>query len=128
MKSVICVGHQGDVVIFEIDQFPNAPRVQDEMTKNGQLALGELSGHHHAFADNAAIDLFKLGEMKYSGLSFFETKKPAILEHGLMKGFKGREADQDYHSSVKFDLGRKFMTGIVVETDWISKTVRKVVD
>lgn len=128
MKSVKCVGHQGDVVIFEIDQFPKGQRVQDALTKNSQLALGELSGHNHYFADSTAIDLFKIDDAKFEGLSFFQTNKPATLIHGLIKGFKGKEADKDYHSEVTLKEGKKFVTGIVQETDWITKTVRRVVD
>lgn len=128
MKNVKCIGHQGDVAIFEIDGFPNGTRIQDDLTKKSQLALGELSGHNHAFDDSNAVDLFKIDKPEYAGLSFFETKKPAKLVHGLIKGFKGREADKDYHSEVTLKEGRKYVTGIVVETDWLTKTIRRVVD
>jgi len=70
--------------------------------------------------------LFKI--RGYEGLSFFETKKDTILEHGLIKGFRGKEADKDYHSEVKFKGGEKYITGIVQETDWVTRTVRRVVD
>ncbi len=128
MKKVVCQGHQGDVVIFEIDEFPKGERFQDDLTKKGELALGELSGHHHAFADNSAVDIFKIDGQLYQGLSFFETKLPAKLEHGKIAGFAGKEADQDYHAVQEFEAGKKYMTGIVPETDWLTRTVRKVVD
>jgi hypothetical protein len=128
MKNVTCIGHQGDVVLFEIDEFPNGERIQDELTKNGQLALGELSGHHHAFTDLKSVDLFKIKDEKFAGLSFFETKKEATLQHGRILNFIGREADKDYHSTAKFDAGKKYMTGIVKETDWLTRTIRRVVD
>lgn len=128
MKSVKCIGHQGDVAIFEIDEFPAGERYQDELTKKSQLALGELSGHNHAFDDATAVDLFKIQDPKFQGLSFFETKKPATLVHGLIKGWKGKEADKDYHSEVTLKEGKKFVTGIVEETDWLTRTVRKVID
>lgn len=127
MKNVICQGHQGDVVIFKLDEFPEGKRFQDDLTKKGQLALGELSGHHHAFADNSAVDLFKIDGQMFSGLSFFEVKTPAKLEHGRIAGFAGREADKDYHASQEIPPG-KYMTGIVPETDWLTRTIRKVVD
>jgi hypothetical protein len=126
MKKVEMVGHQGDVVIFEIDNFPAGEKYQDELTNKGQLALGELSGHNHAFEDRSSVDLFKI--KGYDGLSFFETKKPATLTHGLIKGFKGKEADQDYHSTLLLKEGKKYITGIVEETDWLTRTVRRVVD
>lgn len=127
MKVVELVGHQGDVVIFKIDEFPEGTRIQDELTKNHQLALGELSGHNHAFTEPMNVDLFKIDDEKYSGLSFFKVKKPTILEHGLIKGFKGKEADQDYHSMLTLKEGN-YITGIVEETDWLTRTVRRVVD
>lgn len=128
MKEVTCVGHQGDVCIFEIDEFPAGERVQDELTKKGQLALGELSGHNHYFEDTAAVDLFKVNDPRFTGLTFIKTEKPVKLIHGLIKGWKGKEADQDYHSEVTFDGDKKYMTGIVEETDWATRTVRRVVD
>lgn len=129
MKVVNMCGHQGDVVIFEIDEFPEGARVQDALTEKFQLALGELSGHNHYFEDGgAAVDLFKIDAPEFNGLSFFETKQPAKLVHGLIKGYQGREADQDYHSEIVLKEGKKYITGIVQETDWIAKTIRRVVD
>lgn len=126
--KVTCIGHQGDVAIFEVDEFPSGERFQDDLTERGQLALGELSGHNHAFTDMAAVNLFKIKEPRFSGLTFVETKRDAVLEHGLIKGFKGKEADKDYHSEVTFKGGKKYITGIVEETDWLTRTVRRVVD
>lgn len=128
MKNVGLIGAQGDVVIFEVDAFPEGDRAQDELTKNNQLALGELSGHNHAFDQGAAVDLFKIDKPEYAGITFVETKEDVILTHGLIKGFKGREADKDYHSEVTFKGGKKYITGIVQETDWLTKTIRRVVD
>lgn len=127
MKNIKYVGHQGDVAIFEIDEFPEAPQVQDELTKNKQLALGELSGHNHYFDNSNAVDLFKIESPEYSGITFVNVKEATELTHGLIKGFKGTEADQDYHSTVMLREG-KYITGIVEETDWLTKTVRKVID
>lgn len=127
MNNVKMVGHQGDVVIFEIDEFPEGERIQDDLTKKHQLALGELSGHNHAFSTPEDVDLFKIRDSKYNGLSFFKVKKPTVLEHGLIKGFKGNEADKDYHSMLTLKEGN-YITGIVEETDWLTRTVRKVID
>lgn len=128
MKSVTCVGHQGDVCIFEIDEFPSGDRAQDDLTKKGQLALGELSGHNHYFEDTTVVDLFKIEDARFTGLTFIQTKKPAKLIHGLIKGWTGKEADQDYHSEVILEEDKKYMTGIVEETDWATRTVRRVID
>lgn len=128
MKTVEYIGHQGDVVIFEIDEFPTGERTQDELTKNHQLALGKLSGHNHYFDDPSSAYLFKVDLPEYDGLTFIETIKPARLVHGLIKGYTGKEADKDYHSEITLKEGKKYITGIVPETDWITKTVRKVVD
>lgn len=128
MKNVTCIGHQGDVAIFEVDEFPGGERFQDELTKKSQLALGELSGHNHAFDNAAAVNLFKIKDPRFFGLTFVETKEDAVLTHGLIKGFKGKEADRDYHSEVTFKGGKKYITGIVEETDWLTRTVRRVID
>lgn len=128
MKVVELAGHQGDVVIFEVDEFPAGVRVQDTLTERHQLALGELSGHNHYFDDTSAVDLFKIDAPEFQGLTFLDTKKPATLIHGLIKGFKGREADKDYHSEITLKEGKKYITGIVQETDWLTRTMRKVVD
>jgi hypothetical protein len=126
MKKVELVMRQGDVYIYEVDEFPTGERVQDKATKEHTLAYGELSGHSHRFEDTAAVDLFKIPE--YPGVTFVETKKDTSLTHGFIKGFKGREADQDYHSELEFKGGKKYITGIVEETDWLTKTVRRVID
>lgn len=126
MKKVELVGHQGDVVIFKVDDFPEGVRTQDELTKNCQLALGELSGHNHYYDNPTAVDLFKMPD--YPGITFTEVKKDVKMVHGLVKGFKGREADKEYHSELLFKQGDKIITGIVEETDWLTKTVRRVID
>lgn len=116
---------QGDVYLFEIGEFPEGERLQDNLTKNNQVALGELSGHNHYFDDSSVVDLFKLKE--FEGLTFVDVKKPTSLIHGLIKGFKGKESDQDYHNEIELKDG-KYITGIVEETDWITGTIRRVVD
>ena len=125
MKAVELCGHQGDIVIFSVSEFPEGEKFQDELTKRHQLALGELSGHNHYFDDTSAVDLFKL--KGYEALTFVNVKKPTPLIHGLIKGFKGKEADADYHSEVTLKEG-KYITGVVEETDWLSRTVRRVAD
>lgn len=129
MKEINLVGHQGDVVIFEIDEFPDAPRAQDELTKNHQVALGELSGHNHYFSEGSeAVNLFIVDRPEYEGLKFADVKKDTPLVHGLIRGWQGKEADQDYHSEVTLKEGKRYMFGIVEETDWLTKTIRRVMD
>lgn len=120
-------GHQGDVQIFEVvSELPDGKRFQDELTKNNQLALGELSGHNHYFDDSSAVDLYKVEG--YDQFTFIETKKDATLIHGLIKGFKGKEADKDYHNEIVLPGNRKYVTSIVEETDWITGQIRRVID
>lgn len=120
------VGHQGDVCIYEVDEFPEGTRVDDEQTKDRILAYGELSGHCHAFAEPEAVDVFKTKE--YPGLCMIEPIRETPLEHGRIKGFTGVEVDTWYHKPVILKPGTKYITGIVEETDWITRTMRKVVD
>lgn len=126
MKLLEFVGHQGDVLLYEIDEFPEGEKYQDDLTKKGQLALGELSGHNHYFDDSSAVDLFKLKD--HEGLSFFETKKESKLIHGLIKGFKGKETDKDYHNETTLKSGKKYISAIVEETDWITGVIKRVLD
>lgn len=126
MKKVTYIGHQGDVAIFRVSEFPKGTKTQDELTKNCQLALGELSGHNH-YMDNAnAVDMFKVVE--FPGITCVDVKEDVKMVHGLIKGFKGIEPDKEYHNEIQFYKGDKIITGIVEETDWLTKTVRRVVD
>ena len=120
------IGFQGDLVVFETTEFPKGERIDDKQTKDKTLAYGELSGHAHAFAEPENVDVFKMKE--YPGLCFVDPLKEVNLEHGRIKGWTGEEVDTWYHKPVQFQPGRKYITGIVEETDWISKNIRKVVD
>jgi hypothetical protein len=127
MKTIKLAGHQGDVCIFEVDELPT-DLVQDAQAKNAILAYGELSGHAHQFEDMATVRVSKSTNPKYEGLCFVEPLKDAKLVHGKARDFFGREADHDYHNPVILKEGKKYMTGIVEETDWITKTIRRVID
>lgn len=128
MKKVEFLYRQGDVYVYKVDQFPEGPRVQDELTKKGQLALGELSGHHHAIPDLSSVEMFKMPMPEYEGITFLRTNKDTVMRHGLIPGFKGREADQEYHSEILLKGNTNYITTIVEETDWLTKTIRKVID
>lgn len=125
MKKVEFCYRQGDVYIFRVDAFPKGTRKQDALTEKKQVALGEISGHNHCFDSNAAVDIFKMEG--YDGITFLDIKEETAMKHGRIEGFKGKEADQDYHWDMLIAPGQ-YITGIVEETDWITKQVRKVVD
>lgn len=125
LGNVKLVGHQGDVCIFEVDNFPT-DLVQDEQSKNAILAYGELSGHAHQFDDVNSVVVSKSN--KYKDVMFIQPLKDATLSHARARDFVGREADHDYHKPIQLKEGKRYITGIVEETDWIAKTIRKVVD
>lgn len=125
MKTCELFMRQGDCYIYRVDQFPEGEIFQDEMTLKKQVALGELSGHNHAFDSGAAVDIFKI--KGFDGLTLVDAKEDSDLTHGCIQGFKGKESDNDYHWSLKVPKG-KYIVGIVPESDWISKTIRRVVD
>lgn len=97
---------------------------QDAQCKNGILAYGEHSGHAHQFDDLSAVEVFKHKEKPYLRVV---VNKECNLVHGRARDFKGKEADHDYHQPIHFNPG-EFIFGIVEETDWLSKTIRRVVD
>ena len=125
MKEIELCYRQGDVYLFRIDAFPKGERHQDSLTKNCQLALGELSHHNHYFEDALAVDLFKSNG--FDGLTFVDVKSDCKLLHGLERGYHGPTTDNDYHSEIIIKTGQ-YVTGIVQETDWLTKTIRRVID
>lgn len=127
MKKMEMIGHQGDLVIFSIDDIPEGTKVVDKQCEDKTLAYGELSGHAHQFEANAAVEVFKIpGE--YDGLIFVQPKVDTVLRHGRDRNFKGKEADLEYHSELLLKGGQNYVTGIVEETDWLTRTVRRVID
>lgn len=117
------IGFQGDCVFFSVDKLPKG-LIQDKQTKNAILAYGELSGHAHQFDDLEAVEAFK--DPKNS-LVYLNVKRRSAVSHGRARDFVGKEADHDYHNVIWLDPGL-YVTGIVEETDWLSKTIRRVVD
>ncbi len=98
---------------------------QDAQCENAILAYGEASGHAHQFVNQEDVTVFK--SKKFAKVLFLDVKKRTAIEHGRARDFIGREADHNYHAPVYLDPG-KYVTGIVEETDWITKTTRKVID
>ena len=127
MKIVEMLGAQGDVLLYKIDEFPSGQRLVDQQCADLTLAYGELSGHSHTFATDGEVDVFKIEGAETSGLVFVDVKKESTLIHGRDPKFLGVESDLDYHSELKLPPGR-YITGIVEETDWLTKTIRRVQD
>ncbi len=117
------LGHQGDVAFFKVSKLPNG-LTEDMLTKQGILANGTMSGHAHQVSDHTNAMVFKDPS---DGLLYLEVTAPVDITHGRTRGFEGKEADFDYHKPVRLAPGL-YAAGIVEETDWISKTVRKVID
>ncbi len=117
------IGHQGDAVFFKVKKFPKN-LIQDAQTKAGIIADGTGSGHAHQFADLASVELFKSEDGK---LIYCDVTHEATVTHGRSRIFNGKEADTDYHNPVTLQPGL-YAVGIVDETDWINKTIRRVVD
>lgn len=117
------IGHQGDVCFFKVEKLPKG-LIEDRQTKNAILAYGEASGHAHQFDDIDSVSVYK---EPGTNLIYLDVKRRASISHGRARDFVGREADHDYHNLVHLDPGL-YSTGIVEETDWLTKTIRKVVD
>lgn len=117
------IGHQGDVCFFKVDKLPTN-LMEDRQTKNAILAYGEASGHAHQFDDPRSVEVFK---EPGTNLIYIHVKNPATVSHGRARDFAGTEADHDYHNVIHLSPGL-YATGIVEETDWLTKTTRKVVD
>lgn len=127
--KVRALGHQGDVCIFEVSDFPEDREAADQQTTNAILAYGEASGHAHQFTDVATQTVFRSKGDQFKKQLFIEPKAPKLtLVHGRARDFEGKEADHDYHNPLTLPGDRKYMTGIVEETDWISRTIRQVID
>lgn len=117
------LGHQGDIAIFKAKAFPKG-LIQDAQTKSGILASGTMSGHAHQVDDLTKATVFK---DPTDGLLYLDVTAPVSITHGRMRDFSGKEADHDYHHPILLEPGI-YAAGVVEETDWISKTVRKVID
>lgn len=117
------IGHQGDVCFYKIDDLPK-DLIKDKQTENAILAYGEASGHAHQFDNLEDVEVFK---SEKDNLIYLKVNKKTSVSHGRARDFVGKEADHDYHNLIWLDPGL-YSTGIVEETDWLSKTVRRVVD
>lgn len=121
MLNAITKIRQGDVIIYEINEFPKGERLTDKQCNECILAYGELSNHAHQFDDNTSVELFKI-----MGGLFMNVKKDSVLRHGLYDKTKP-ESDSDHHNEITIPKG-KYHIGIVQETDHIEKVSRRVID
>lgn len=128
MRIIKILGHQGDVPIFEIDNFPKSDKIIDKQCSEKTLAYGEITGHAHFFEDTKNVNMFKVNKEEFNGLCFFEVTKENTLIHGRARNFEGTEPDQLYHDKIKLIPGKKYVSGIFPDTDWITKVIRRVVD
>jgi hypothetical protein len=117
------LGYQGDVCFYAVKDLP-AGLIQDKQTANAILAYGEASGHAHQFDELDAVEVFKDPK---TNLIYLNVKRRASVSHGRARDFVGRESDHDYHNVIFLEPGL-YAAGIVEETDWLSKTIRRVVD
>lgn len=63
---------QGDVLLKRITNIP-----QNTKKKNTTLAYGEITGHHHSFAEQALVSVFANNE----GKQYCDVHQESILEH-----------------------------------------------
>lgn len=117
------LGHQGDIVFFKAAALPEG-LVQDNETKAGVLARGAQSGHAHQVDDPAAATVYR---NPIDGMLYLDVTSRVSVSHGRAHGFGGKEADHDYHNPVWLEPGI-VAAGVVHETDWLSKTIRQVID
>lgn len=102
---------QGDVVMKTIDALPKGARKDDDLTKQGILALGEATGHCHQLerTELDEADVFRINEEL-----FMVIKKATALKH------------QEHHS-ITLPPG-PYKVDIVREADHLSGVVRRVAD
>lgn len=117
------VGYQGDLAFFRTTVLPSG-LTQDHGTAAGVLARGTQSGHAHQVDDPAAAAVFLDPK---TGMRWLDVTSRVSVSHGRARGFGGKEADHDYHKTVWLEPG-VYAVGVVHETDWLSKTIRQVVD
>lgn len=127
LKGMKLLGHQGDVCIFRVDELPTEGLLVDKQGENGILAYGEASGHAHQFDVLERVEVYKSEKPELQGLRLIRVKDTVKLVHGRARDFVGKEADHDYHNPIELPPGN-YVTGIVQETDWLTRTIRKVID
>lgn len=110
---------QGDVIFKRIDKLPQGPRgdVPKDL-KEGILAYGEVTGFRHQLMDSSAFEAHVI-----LGKVYLNVIKEVDLQHG-----QGKALDKTVeHQSQKIMPGIYEIDG-QVETDWMTRSVRRVAD
>lgn len=107
---------QGDVIAIKLqDNYLNNKNfeiIRDKKNRGIVLAEGEVTGHYHGIeCDESDAELIKIGE-------------EMLLN---VKNLAGVTLKHQEHNPIHFDQGI-WQIGQVVEKDWLSGMVNKVVD
>lgn len=84
---------QGDVYLIKIDSVPSGVRKAEDRI----LALGEITGHKHQFAEGATV--YRNGGMQYAVL-----KQPTVLQHEEHANLAIPEGVYEVRIQREFDL------------------------
>lgn len=99
---------QGDVILKPSTTIPEGERVVDQQVTDKVLAYGEVTGHSHRVVDGEAEVIKILGRLYLRALTecrvVHEEHKPVVIPAGT------------------------YEINIVRETDWLTRTVRRVAD
>lgn len=99
---------QGDVIIKKITKLPSGEKKTDNQCKDKILAFGESTGHKHQIVDGSC-EMFRILNKIYIN-ALTECK----LKH-------------EEHKPITIPPG-VYEVDTVRETDWVTKTIKKVVD
>jgi hypothetical protein len=110
---------QGDVIFKRIEMLPQGKRLPvPEDLRQGILAYGEVTGHRHQLMDSTAFDAFIILNKVY-----IQVNKEMLLQHGMGKELKGVAEHQS-----QVILPGVYQVDGAIETDWLTRTIRRVID
>jgi|1_EtaG_2_1085319.scaffolds.fasta_scaffold05572_5 hypothetical protein len=110
-------GH-GDVIVKEIDEFPEN-LIKKEYTKGfSVLAYGEISGHAHCL-DSLKTELYE----DENGVVYLRCKEDVELKHQKLDGTQAKDA----HKTITLPKNN-YQIGIVKEFDYFTGEAREVAD
>lgn len=74
---------QGDVLLVPVPEIPADAKPVEQTGARVILALGEATGHHHSFAANSGVTLFRPDDMPAGGMGGWLSvgSEGAVLEH-----------------------------------------------
>lgn len=112
---------QGDVIFKRIqeNELPSGDRKSPPQDlKEGILAYGEVTGYRHQLIDQTAFDAFII-----MNRVFLRVTREVKLKHG-----QGRSLDKSVDHQSQVILPGLYEVDGALETDWLTRTVRRVVD